>query len=179
MNPNNQVAYYLRVAPTISLLAVIIGLIWFWLWNSKVDAVEIASSYDSVVSKGEIWRIFTSSFGHLGLLHVGMNLSTLLSLVSLESQWGHVRFFLWSLIRSLTCSMNMWLAVVTQVVLLFLTWLTDRLGVYHGRSVWGLGYSCVLFALVTLSVLEGDTKCAVNLYGICFPTWVIPLPIPC
>ena len=68
-------------------------------------------------------------------------------------------------------SINIWLVVVTQAVHLLLLWLADKMDIAHGKSVWGLGYSCVLFALMTAIILKGDTQCPVNLYGLCFPSY--------
>ena len=78
----------------ISLLTVGMGLVYFWLWDRSVDVQQVAMSYNSVVDKGEVWRIFTASFSHLNLLHVGMNLSSLIGLVPLEIIWGSSRFLL-------------------------------------------------------------------------------------
>ena len=72
--------------------------------------------------------------------------------------------------------------VITQAVHLFLVWLADKINLEHGKSVWGLGYSCVLFALMTTIILKGDTQCPVNLYGLCFPTYefkLLPFPSTC
>lgn len=71
---------------------------------------------------------------------------------------------------------------MTQAVHLFLVWLADKMNLEHGKSVWGLGYSCVLFALMTTIILKGDTQCPVNLYGMCFPTYefkLLPFPSTC
>ena len=70
-------------------------------------------------------------------------------------------------------SINIWLVIITQVVNLFLVWMADKTDLHHGKSVWGLGYSCVLFALMTVSILKGDTRCPVNLFGLCFPSYEI------
>lgn len=78
----------------ISLFTVVIAVIFFWLWDKNVDVTEVALNYNSVVEKGEVWRIITASFSHVDLLHVGMNLSSLLGLVYLEMIWGSSRFFL-------------------------------------------------------------------------------------
>ena len=43
-------------------------------------------------------------------------------------------------------------------------------------DVWGVGYSCVLFALMTVSLLTDHSPCSVNFFGICFPTYQIPIP---
>ena len=90
----NQIVYHVTNAPMISLFTVVIALIFFWLWDKNVDATEVAVSYSSVMEKGEVWRVITASFSHLDLLHVGLNLSSLIGLVPLEIIWGSSRFFL-------------------------------------------------------------------------------------
>lgn len=78
----------------ISLFTVVIALVFFWLWDKSVSATEVAVSFSSVMEKGEVWRVITASFSHLDLLHVGLNLSSLIGLVPLEIAWGSSRFFL-------------------------------------------------------------------------------------
>ena len=105
------------------------------------------------------------------------------TVTSLLDRLGIVSLFLVaSCYSSLTCSINLWLVVITQAVHLFLVWLADKMNLEHGKSVWGLGYSCVLFALMTTIILKGDTQCPVNLYGLCFPTYefkLLPFPSTC
>ena len=44
------------------------------------------------------------------------------------------------------------------------------------ETVWTLGYSCVLFALMTASILQRSGPCPVDLFGVCFPTRLLPVP---
>lgn len=43
-------------------------------------------------------------------------------------------------------------------------------------SIWSLGYSCVLFALLTIEVfLQNDSSC-ISLFGFCFKTYHFSIP---
>lgn len=74
------------------MIAIVLVVIWFILWNYKVDVTRVASSYASVVRQGEVWRILSSSLSHLGILHLAVNVSSLLSLSSIEIQWGSIQY---------------------------------------------------------------------------------------
>ena len=80
------------MAPGTTLIGVLIGVLWFYLWNTSVDVSKTASSYVSVIKNGELWRIISSSFSHFSLLHVAMNVSSLFSLASLEIEWGTIQY---------------------------------------------------------------------------------------
>lgn len=158
--------YYLKYTPGTAIIAAILLVIWFILWNNKVDVTRVASSYVSVVRQGEVWRILSSSLSHLGILHMAMNVSSLLSLSSIELQWGSIQYL----------SISVWLMVFTEILLMTLYSLLIRLGYMRFLDVWGVGYSCVLFALMTVSLLTDHSPCSVNFFGICFPTYQIPIP---
>lgn len=84
--------YYLLNAPGTTLIGILLGVVCFYLWNFAVDVGKVASSYISVVQKGELWRMVTSSLSHFSLLHIAMNVSSLFSLASLEIEWGTVQY---------------------------------------------------------------------------------------
>ena len=83
---------YIRVFPVTSLLTVVLCVIWFVIWNYKVDVTEYASRYNSVVKEGEVRRILSSSFSHESILHIAMNVNSLLSLSFLETRLGSIPF---------------------------------------------------------------------------------------
>lgn len=82
----------MQMAPGTTLIGVLLCIIWFYLWNNSVDVSKTASSYISVIRKGELWRMISSSFSHFSLLHVAMNVSSLFSLASLEIEWGTIQY---------------------------------------------------------------------------------------
>lgn len=71
-------------------------------------------------------------------------------------------------------SLSLWLVVFTMIVTLSIQkWLGNEASL----STWGVGYSCVLFALMTIYILTGDTgKCGVSFFGMCFPTIHFSIP---
>lgn len=83
---------YIQQYPVTSLLTAVLCVIWFVIWNYKVDVTEFASSYNSVVNEGEMWRILSSSFSHESILHIAMNVNSLLSLSFLETRQGSIPY---------------------------------------------------------------------------------------
>jgi membrane associated rhomboid family serine protease len=56
--------------------------------------VEAAAVYGPAVAAGEWWRIFTSAFVHLGLLHIAFNMYALyLFGPIIEQMYGHIEYF--------------------------------------------------------------------------------------
>ena len=72
---------------------MVLGVIWFFVWNYKMDATLLASSFESVVLRGETWRILSSSFTHESILHIAMNVNSLISLAFIEFRLGSIPFF--------------------------------------------------------------------------------------
>ena len=62
---------------------------------------------------GEYYRVISSSFTHAGILHVFMNMASLLQLGSdLESQYGTMKFSI----------LTLWSILVTGALYVLLTW---------------------------------------------------------
>lgn len=67
----------------------------YWLYRHGLGSDQTAISYALVVDQGEGWRMITSAFTHLDLLHLGMNMAGLWSLGSeLEPAAGSSAAFL-------------------------------------------------------------------------------------
>lgn len=63
-------------------LNIAVFLLQFVLWDATVTsdgttALELATFGPSIDLDGEWWRIFTSGFGHFGIIHLGMNMYSL------------------------------------------------------------------------------------------------------
>ena len=175
----------MRLSPITSVIGLTLCVIWFLLWNNKVDVSSVASSYASVVKQGEVWRIVSSSFSHLTILHLAMNVSSLFSLSSLEIHWGSVQYlrfaFSPSLPQCLALPRRLHPAAPSPPGLvphpLWTSQVALSLSCHRSiETVWTLGYSCVLFALMTASILQRSGPCPVDLFGVCFPTRLLPVP---
>ena len=90
--------------PAPSLSAIPIGTVALLVVNVSVHGLLFVTSFspnhlsisgDSVVRRGELHRLLTSAFVHGGLLHIVMNMSSLLSLgAHLEAQFGSISFLI-------------------------------------------------------------------------------------
>lgn len=73
-------------------------LIWAYLWNDRVDVPAVAYQFDAVVVHGQWWRIFTSTFTHMNLLHLAFNCVSLWSVGTLEAAIGPAVYLKWTLL---------------------------------------------------------------------------------
>ena len=102
--------FYIAVTPpylTRSLLAanvivfigmILYGYLVYGTWNGTQDGrvlVDMGAKVNELISdQGEIWRLFTAMFLHIGVLHLLFNLYALQALGPLvEGYFGHSRFF--------------------------------------------------------------------------------------
>ena len=58
-----------------------------------MEVSSVGINYKSVVERAEVWRVFSSSFSHLSLLHLAMNVNSLLGSSYLEVLLGSVNYF--------------------------------------------------------------------------------------
>src|SRR3546814_5217101 len=58
------------------------------LWANRTPVEDVAISYDLVVNQGQLDRIFSASFAHFDLLHLGFNMMSLYNLAPLEELHG-------------------------------------------------------------------------------------------
>lgn len=102
--------FYLRITPpwltrTILVLnlLVFVGMIayGFWaydIWDGTQDLrvlVDFGAKVNVLIATGEVWRLFTAMFLHIGVIHLLFNLYALNALGPLvEGYFGHVRFLL-------------------------------------------------------------------------------------
>lgn len=91
------------------------------LLNSAIHAVIFLFSLDlnnysisaAQVIKGEYYRIFSAAYVHGGIMHIFMNMSSLLQLgASLETQFGSLQF----------AFLTLWSTILIGMVYVFLSW---------------------------------------------------------
>jgi rhomboid protease GluP len=91
------VAQFMLAANVLVFVAMIIyGYVNFGTINGTEDGrvlLVFGAKINELVAAGEIWRLFTAMFLHIGVIHILFNLYALNSLGPLvEAYFGHVRF---------------------------------------------------------------------------------------
>ena len=154
--------------PVTTILLGSIFAIAYYLWAYKVDVSAVSYSYEAVVQRGEYWRIFSASFAHFDLLHLGFNTMSLYQLGALETVLGSATFLY----------LNIALVVVTMLICTIIYHvLITRYGRTDMVSQQAVGFSCVLFAwMVVVSALQPQFCPIFLLPDFCIKTWFIPLP---
>jgi rhomboid protease GluP len=106
--PAAQPRFFIRLTPpyfTRTLLGlnllVFIGMIayGYWAydtWDGTQDLrvlVDFGAKVNQLIAQGEVWRLFTAMFLHIGVIHLLFNLYALNALGPLvEGYFGHLRF---------------------------------------------------------------------------------------
>ncbi|KAH3762406.1 rhomboid protein [Pelomyxa schiedti] len=144
--------------------ALCLGIFLYQLAKS-VPVHSVALSYESVVEKFEFWRVVSGSLSHAGVLHVAFNVSSLWALAAVEPILGHltylrVSFFL--LFSSISLTM------LCYHVMIF------RYGWEHYRTGLAVGYSCVVFGIMTIAH-QMHPAGALMLFGLRIPFSLLPL----
>lgn len=164
--------------PVTMLLIALILFYGYYLWNNRVEVSDVSCSYDAIVNKCEYYRIVTSSFAHVDLMHIGFNLMALY-------QFGNLEAFVYGSYMYAWMSIN--LVVLTIMVMLVLMvgyakWFSPRQSgdtstsyrsnpILLGQSI---GYSCVLFAwMVDISVRMDELCPVIFMPSLCFKTMYI------
>lgn len=119
---------------TVGLLSLNIGL-HVILFLTSFPIHQLAISAPSVIKHVELYRLFSAAFVHAGILHIGMNMMSLLQLgSSLETQFGSMQFFF----------LTLWSVPITN----FLYVLVDGF-IFHSNAS-GVGFSGILFTYALL-----------------------------
>lgn len=79
-------------APVSSITVLLCSVVWFYMWNNRVENSVTNSSYEKVVNKREWWRLITAAYTHLGILHLVFNMMATWNLSSLERAFGTLEF---------------------------------------------------------------------------------------
>lgn len=150
--------YEILEKPATSCVIGICTAIWFYIQKKNIGYSHVGLSYEAAV-EGHYWRIITSAFSHISIIHLVFNMSALWSLGIVE-QLGHiglgVEFYLhYSLV----------LVVLSGVLVLGAYHvLIQRFKLEYFRRVTAVGYSCVVFGWMTiLAVKQPSSK--LNLFG--------------
>lgn len=150
--------YEIGQKPASSVIIVICSVIWFYIQKKNISYASVGLGYETAV-QGHYWRLITSAFSHISIIHLVFNMSALWSLGVVE-QLNHI-------------GLGIEFYVQYTLVLILLSGAVV-LGIYHvliqrfkfeyfGR-VTAIGYSCVVFGWMTiLAVKQPSSK--LNLFG--------------
>lgn len=134
---------YFSTIPAITkvLLGVNIGVyVLMFLSSSALPPYMINAHL--VIDEYEYYRVFSSAFVHSGIMHIFMNMTSLLQLgASIETQFGSMLFL----------SLSIWSVILIGFLYVSLCWiaaiaLSDPSQMYVG----GVGYSGVLFCYAVI-----------------------------
>ncbi|CAL1404694.1 unnamed protein product [Linum trigynum] len=151
--------YEILEKPATSCIIAFCTAIWFYLQKKNLGYSQVGSSYETAV-EGHHWRIITSAFSHISIIHLVFNMSALWSLGIVEQLdhmgLGSLYYLQYSLV----------LVVLSGVLVIAMYHvLINRFKVEYFRRVTAVGYSCVVFGWMTiLSVKQPSTK--LNLFGL-------------
>eukprot|EP00727_Mastigamoeba_balamuthi_P003615 m51a1_g13250 hypothetical protein (258) ;mRNA; f:294-1719 len=151
-------------SPVCSIIVASCVGIWLTAKNYNLNYEHLGFSVQTCWNNGEYWRVFSASMTHIDLLHLAFNMSSLWSLRFLETLYGpvwylRVSFFL------LVLSVAMTLVVYKYVL--------PRMGFESSLQTFSVGYSCVVFGLMTLAhQITGRSK--VSFLGFSIPLSLMP-----
>ncbi|KAJ4896193.1 RHOMBOID-like protein 13 [Raphanus sativus] len=150
--------------PATSCIVTLCSLIWFLIQKKSIGYPQVGLSYETAV-QGHYWRMITSAFSHISVLHLVFNMSALWSLGVVE-QLGHL-----GLGTAYYLHYTLVLVVFSGVLVIGMYHLLiGRFKIEYFRRVTAVGYSCVVFGWMTiLSVKQPSSK--FDLFG------VLSLPI--
>ncbi|KAG5226402.1 rhomboid protein [Salix suchowensis] len=80
--------YEIMEKPATSCIIGICSAIWFYIQKKNIGYSHVGLSYENAV-EGHHWRIITSAFSHISVIHLVFNMSALWSLGVVE-QLGHI-----------------------------------------------------------------------------------------
>jgi membrane associated rhomboid family serine protease len=157
--------YEILEKPASSSVIAICSLIWYLIQKRGIGYADVGLSYEAAMEGGQYWRIITSAFSHVSVVHLVFNMSALWSLGAVE-QLGHlglgVEYYLHYTVVLVVLSGLLVLGVYHLMI--------QRFKVEYFRRVTAVGYSCVVFGWMTILAAKQPSS-KLNLFG------VLSLPI--
>jgi membrane associated rhomboid family serine protease len=163
-------AEYLLNCPANSFFVGVNMYLAFYIWSYRVNPMDIVSGYDLIVNDKQYYRIITASFAHLEILHLAFNMSTLYSLGRLEMAIGTLQYFVYTVD----------LVFLTMICMIGIHYvLIYYRGMEQYRHSKGVGFSCVLFAWMTVASLKMPTFTPIAFFPqLEFVTHHFDVPLP-
>ncbi|KAM7266278.1 hypothetical protein ACFE04_004175 [Oxalis oulophora] len=150
--------YEILEKPATSCIIGLCSAIWFIIQKKNIGYSHVGLSYENAI-EGHWWRIITSAFSHISVLHLVFNMSALWSLGVVE-QLDHI-----GLGMEYYLQYTLVLVVLSGLLVLGMYHLLiQRFKIEYFRRVTAVGYSCVVFGWMTiLSIKQPSSK--LNLFG--------------
>lgn len=150
--------YEILEKPATSCVIGICSAVWFYIQKKNIGYQHVGVSYETAL-EGHYWRIITSAFSHISVIHLVFNMSALWSLGIVE-QLDHlglgVAYYLQYTLVLVVLSGILVLAIYHLLI--------QRFKVDYFRRVTAVGYSCVVFGWMTiLSMKQPSSK--LELFG--------------
>ncbi|CAH9122417.1 unnamed protein product [Cuscuta epithymum] len=150
--------YEIIEKPATSCIIAICSAIWLYIQKKNIGYSHVGLSYETAL-EGHHWRIITSAFSHISVLHLVFNMSALWSLGVVEKLGNlglGVEYYL---------HYTLVLVILSGILVLGMYHvLIQRFKFEYFRRVTAVGYSCVVFGWMTiLSVKQPSSK--LDLFG--------------
>ena len=157
--------YQIIERPASSFIIALCSAIWIYIQKKNLGYDSVGMSYESVVVERQHWRLISSTFSHISILHLVFNMNALWSLGVVEqlSNVGlGIEYYIQYTLVLIILSGFLVLAIYHLLI--------HRFKVEYYKRVTAVGYSCVVFGWMTiLSAKQPSSK--LDLFG------VLSLPI--
>lgn len=151
--------YEILEKPATSFVIAICTAVWFYIQKKSIGYSQVGLSYETAM-EGHHWRIITSAFSHISLIHLAFNMSALWSLGAVE-KLGHagmgVQYYLHYTIVMVVLSGALVIASYHVLV--------QRFKIEYFRRVTAVGYSCVVFGWMTVLAVKQPSS-RLELFGL-------------
>lgn len=151
----DEIIYNTTNYPVTLCLIIIQLFIYLYILNYSIDMTSIAYQYNYVVRDKQYYRIYTSTFTHLSIYHIGFNMYSLWSLRSIELQYTSVTYIIYTLL----------LINGSMLILTIMSYVLVRLDYRQYADQLSVGYSCVVFGIMSIQSVQYDIDTKFNLFG--------------
>lgn len=154
------ILYEVVEKPATSCLIILCTAVWLYIQKHGIGYSDVGISYEAVVESGQYWRVVTAAFSHISFIHLMFNMSALWSLGIIENpvhaQLGVRQYLKYTVLLVFLSG---------ALVLGMYHVLSHRFRMERYKRVTAVGYSCVVFGLMTiLSCLQPSSN--LNLLGL-------------
>lgn len=154
--------------PAASVNVALLVAVFAKVHSANLDYAAVGANYDAVVCKGQIWRLLTSQFTHISLLHLLMNVASLWNISNFAegaADSGTVFYI----------SRSLLLLTLSAVGFIFLYAVSVKvLKRQQDAYVTCVGYSSVIFGWMAFLAVTSGSSMSVLVFGMTIPSHVYP-----